>query len=269
MHDPHGLSRSEPIDRFQLLGTVIDALTLDAFLDALGEAVTARKRLTVLHHNVHSLALFQRDESLRQAFEGADLVFVDGTPVLALARLLGHRTSFDHRLAVLDWFWPLFRRAAAEGWRVVHLGSTPPVIEVALQQVQSKLPGVDFLAYPGFFDKRPGSAGSEEMLAQVRGDSPDLILVGFGMPIQEQWIDAVKGSLPPCPVITVGGILGFIGGERRIAPRWMGRLGLEWLFRLVTEPRRLWYRYLIEPWVLVGPMVRGILGRFGSSVRSG
>jgi len=269
VHDPPGESRSEPIDRFKLLGTVIDALTLDVFLDALGEAVSARKQLTVFNHNVHSLALFQRDEGLRQAFEGADLVFVDGAPVVALARLLGHRVSLQHRLAVLDWFWPLLRRAAAEGWRIVHIGSVPPVIDVALQQVKSVVPSVDFVAYPGFFDKQPGSPGTDEMLARIRSDSPDVILVGFGMPLQEHWINAVKSSLPPCPVITVGGILGFIGGERPPAPRWMGRVGLEWLFRLVTEPKRLWHRYLIEPWVLVRPLARELRSRQGNAVQSG
>lgn len=231
------------------------------FLGRIDEAVRNHCRLRVLHHNVHSMALCQSDEDLRDCYATADLIFIDGTPVVTIARLMGEPVRLVHRRAVLDWFWPLVELATDREWRVLHVGSNEPVISRALAAIAERHPKARFHALPGFFDQTPGSVGSEEMLAQIESLEPDVLLLGLGMPLQERWLQAVSYRLPPCPVITVGGILGFIGSDRPTAPRWLGPIGLEWTFRLATEPRRLWRRYLIEPWVLTRPLTKELLDR--------
>jgi N-acetylglucosaminyldiphosphoundecaprenol N-acetyl-beta-D-mannosaminyltransferase len=253
--------RAHLVHRYRLLGSAIDALVQDQFIDLVASAADEKRFLLVLNHNLHSLALGQKDPELFEFFEQADLIFIDGQPVVTVARAMGYPITTANRLAVLDWFWPLLARAAAGGWRVVHIGSHQEVIDQARRRIEAVQPGVDFVAIPGYFDKRPGSVGSDSVIETLDALAPNLILLGMGMPIQEQWLEAVQPSLPRCPVITVGGILGFVGGERPIAPRWMGPAGVEWLFRLVTEPRRLWHRYLVEPWVLARPAAREVLSR--------
>jgi N-acetylglucosaminyldiphosphoundecaprenol N-acetyl-beta-D-mannosaminyltransferase len=250
-----------PARRYRLMGAPIDAMTRAGFLDAIGDATAARCPLLILNHNMHGLALAQRDPEFAAYFEKADLVYIDGMVVVGLARLARLPVRRADRLAVLDWIWPFFDRADRLGWKVVHLGSTEPVLERAVERIRTRAPGLRFTAIPGFFDQRPGSEGNEQMLSRLRAERPDVLLVGLGMPRQELWLSANQAQLPRCVVITVGGIIGFIGGDRPTAPRWMGSLGIEWVFRLATEPRRLWHRYLVEPVVLIRPMLRQVLGR--------
>jgi len=99
------------------------------------------------------------------------------------------------------------------------------------------------------------------VLERLRELRPDVLLVGMGMPRQEHWLHNHLGQMPRCVVVTVGGILSFLGEDRPTPPRWLGRLGFEWVFRLATEPRRLWRRYLLEPLVLVPVFMRAIAAR--------
>jgi N-acetylglucosaminyldiphosphoundecaprenol N-acetyl-beta-D-mannosaminyltransferase len=241
--------------RLALLDTWVDAMDMDQFFAALDHAVDRADQVVVANHNVNSLALHQRDPAFRAFYRRADLVFIDGMPVVFAARLLGYAVTYLERLAVLEWIWPLFQRAAARRWRIVHVGSHPSVIASATERIRRTVPDIDLVTLPGFFDHSPESAESMSVVEEIRSADPQVILVGMGMPLQERWLLNHLDLLPSCIVITVGGILGFLGQERPTAPRWMGPLGLEWVFRLATEPRRLWRRYLVEPAVLLPPLL--------------
>jgi N-acetylglucosaminyldiphosphoundecaprenol N-acetyl-beta-D-mannosaminyltransferase len=231
------------------------------FLDVIEDAVDAGEPLLVLNHNVNSLALMQRDADYAAVYGAADLIFIDGAPVIALGRALGLPLRVEHRLAVLDWIWPFFDRAQRLGWHVVHLGSSDDVLRRAEAEIAARAPALAFTAIPGYFDQRAGSPGNDAVLDRLNDEAPDVLLVGMGMPRQELWIRANRDRLPPCVTITVGGIIGFIGGDRPTPPRWIGPLGMEWLFRLVTEPRRLWRRYLVEPLILVPVIASAMYAR--------
>lgn len=246
------------MQRVELLDTWVDAMDTSELFSSIAEAIDDGRSLLIANHNVHSLAIARRDADFGRFVKRADLVFIDGTPVVFLARLLGHRVTYAQRQAVLEWIWPLLELAERRRWRLVHVGSHPPVIDQALRAIRDRVPQVDIVALPGYFDDTPGSQESQEVVAQIRAAEPDILLVGMGMPRQERWVDAHLDELPACVTITVGGILGFLGGERPTAPRWMGKYGIEWVFRLVTEPSRLWHRYLVEPLVLVRPVVASI-----------
>jgi len=246
-------------ERWELLGTHVDALSPPELLDCFADAVVEHRRLVVLNHNLHSLALYQRDPEFRELYRRAELVFIDGMAVVGMLRVQGRPVRRQARLAVLDWVWPLFELAGERRWNVVHVGSEEPVISRAREAILERVPGLRLTTLAGFFDARPGSPESEGVLRAVAAARPDLLMVGMGMPRQERWILQSWEELPNCPVVTVGGVLGFLGGERPAAPRFLGQLGLEWLFRLLSEPGRLWRRYLLEPWALVPPMVREVM----------
>jgi N-acetylglucosaminyldiphosphoundecaprenol N-acetyl-beta-D-mannosaminyltransferase len=253
--------------RYQFLDVWVDRFTIDDFLHYVRCVTTARRPTVIAHHNLNSLAICRRSPVIRSFYDQVDAVFVDGMGVVATARLVGAPIRAEHRLAVLDWIWPLLEMAARERWHVMHLGGSEDVLDEATRSILSRHPSLRLTCIDGYFDMDPGSTDGADALARVQAARPDLLLVGMGMPRQELWLLENRHSLPPCVVITVGGIFSFISGERRAAPRWLGPLGLEWLFRLVTEPRRLWRRYLLEPLPLVMPIAGSVLRRSSSIVR--
>ena len=257
----------EEAARYRFLDIWVDPFTIDSFLHYVRCVTSGRRPTVIAHHNLNSLAICRRSPVIRSFYEQVDAVFVDGMGVVATARLMGAPIRVEHRLGVLDWIWPLLEIAARERWHVMHLGGSEEVLDEATRAILARHPSLRLTCIDGYFDMDPGSTGGADALAQVQEGRPDLLLVGMGMPRQELWLLENRHALPPCVVITVGGIFSFISGERRTAPRWLGPLGLEWLFRLATEPQRLWRRYLLEPLPLVPPIAGSVLRRSASSVR--
>ena len=246
--------------RHQLLDSFIDAYTVPTLLDDIEAAALTGRPWLIANHNVNSLTLMQRDPTFRAFFNRADRIFLDGVGALVLAKVTGARLRQEHRVAVLDWIWPLCARAEARGWSLVHLGGTGEGLVRARQAILDRHPRLHLTTVDGFFDVRDDQQVAD-VLTEISLARPTIVLVGMGMPRQELWLDRHLADLPPSVVITVGGILSFLGGERPTPPRWLGRLGVEWLYRLVTEPRRLWRRYLLEPVHLLPVVAREVRKR--------
>lgn len=238
------------VQRHHLLDTWVDGFTVESFLEAVSAWADDGKRVVVANHNVNSLVHLHRDTVFARFYDTVDANYIDGAAVVVLARMLGSSVPMRHRIAVLDWIWPLFAEAEAAGWSVVHVGGAPAALETATNKILRRHPGVRLTAISGYFDM-DDPAANQTVLDQVHQARPTILLVGMGMPRQETWLEANLERLPECVIITVGGILSFLGDERPTAPRWLGSIGLEWLFRLLTEPTRLWRRYLVEPFTLV------------------
>lgn len=237
--------------RVRILGADVDVVTprdmlrlTEALVDAGGPAVIA-------NHNAHSLVLARRSAAMRAFYDDADLVQIDSTPMIMWARLLGLPVSADHRSTYLDWrddFWQL---ANDRGWRVFYLGGAPGVAQAAAGHLQPRWQNAVIGWHDGYFDARQGSADNALVLKQIAAFQPDILFVGMGMPRQEEWIAAHRDSLDRGVIFSVGAAFDYEAGEQKAAPRWTGKVGLEWLFRLTTQPRRLAARYLIEPWALL------------------
>lgn len=246
--------------REHFLGTWVNRFTVPAFLEHLAKLVGAGRSL-VLNHNLNSLALLDRSVAMRSLYEKADAIFVDGLPVVWLGRLLGADIRAEHRIGVLDWIWPFVELAENKGWTVVHVGGDEEIAIGASAAIHARHPGLELVVLDGYFDQRRGSEENAAVLERVAAARPDVLLVGMGMPRQEQWIEENLDDLPACPIVTVGGILGFVAQVRPTPPRWTGRLGVEWLYRLTTEPLRLWRRYLVEPLGLAPRVARELKAR--------
>jgi N-acetylglucosaminyldiphosphoundecaprenol N-acetyl-beta-D-mannosaminyltransferase len=161
----------------------------------------------------------------------------------------------------MDWMDPFCREAATRGWRVFYLGSKEGVAEAGAKILRQRHPGLRMVTHHGYVDTTPGSAGSLEVLATISAAQPDVLLVGMGMPLQERWVLAHHESLEVPVVLTCGAAIEYVAGVMPTPPRWLGRLGLEWLYRLVSAPRRLWRRYLIEPWSVLGVAAKDVAHR--------
>ena len=206
----------------------------------------------VVTPNVDHVCTAQRDERLRSAYRDAWLAVPDGMPLLWIARAAG--TPLPEKVSGSDLMVPLIRRVTKAGLRIAFCGSTPEVCELAAQRTRALVPGVQICAreHPTY---RAGhsSADLRQSLAVLEAASPDLIFVAMSGPHQELFMQSFAAQLAPAVLIGIGGSLDFLAGATRRAPQWMQRSGLEWMFRLVNEPRRLAHRYLVRGWS-IGPI---------------
>lgn len=240
----------------RLFGVDAAALTIDEVLGQIAESVDRRTRLTMFTQNLHSAYLQQRNPLLRRSYECADVSYIDGMPFVVHGRLLRYGESFNrsHRTTYLDWYERFYEMAEQEGWRIYYLGGTEESLERGLTILRERFPHLVTTGRQGYFD----SSGVEngEVLAAVNQFRPDVLMVGMGMPRQEMWIANNRERLVAPAVVTVGAGNDYVAGVTPAPPRWMGRVGLEWLYRLCAEPRRLWRRYLVEPIFLVPVLFR-------------
>ena len=228
----------------------IDRVNMEGALAEIDELVRGRQGGTVFTPNVDHIVLAQQDARFRAAYENASLSLMDGMPVLWASRLLGNPAPT--KVSGSDLVLPLMRRAAERGYGVYLLGAGPGVAEQAKNVLLRQLPALNIVgvdAPPIDVDRVPAS-----LLAQIRETRPDIVLVALGAPKQEIFCHEQREALKPAVLIGIGASLDFLAGVRRRAPAWMSNSGLEWLFRLAQEPRRLAKRYLLRDsrflWIL-------------------
>jgi N-acetylglucosaminyldiphosphoundecaprenol N-acetyl-beta-D-mannosaminyltransferase len=142
------------------------------------------------------------------------------------------------------------RTASDRNWRVFYLGSRPDVVSNALNILRGDFPGIEIAGMSGFFNVQRDSPDNQAVLQTIASHRPHILLVGMGMPRQEYWIYENFTSIRANVILPAGAAIEYVAGTIPTPPRWAGRLGLEWIWRLVSEPRRLAGRYLIEPWTI-------------------
>jgi N-acetylglucosaminyldiphosphoundecaprenol N-acetyl-beta-D-mannosaminyltransferase len=227
-----------------MLGVDLRALSIADLHREMAAAIAAGERRVIGHQNLHGLYQLPHEPAMREFARRADGVFLDGMPLVWMARRLGHRLDRRHRVTYADWVEPLMAECARRGWRVFHLGGRPGVGERAAARLVERHPGLEMATRPGFFEP----AADPEVLAEIAAFAPDVLMVGMGMPRQEAWVVANLDKIESRVILTCGACMDYVAGAISTPPRWMGRAGLEWLYRLASEPRRLAKRYLLEPW---------------------
>jgi N-acetylglucosaminyldiphosphoundecaprenol N-acetyl-beta-D-mannosaminyltransferase len=234
------------------LGVTLQPRSMTEMNRLVEQGISERQRWIIANHNLHSLYLFHRHAKMREFYAGARWTHIDGMPLVALGRLYGYPLERRHRVTFADWTYPLMELAARKGWRVFHLGSSKGAAEKGAAELRRLYPGLQIEVSEGYFDARCGSSDNEAMLQRINAYAPDLLMVGMGMPRQEFWTQENFARLD-APVIlsSVGAAFEYVAGAVPTPPRWSGRLGLEWAFRMAHDPTRLFKRYFIEPWYIL------------------
>jgi exopolysaccharide biosynthesis WecB/TagA/CpsF family protein len=230
-----------------ILGVPFDNVTLAEAVVEIESMVASHQPHYLVTANVDFLVQAQSDLELRHILTDADLVLCDGTPVLWASRLLGNR--LPERVAGADLVPVLLGIAAEKKYRVFFLGATPDSARQAVNRLQREHPS---LLIVGHYSP-PFSAlmemDNDEIKRRIHEAQPDLLFVAFGCPKAEKWIALHYLELGVPVAAGVGATIDFLAGRVKRAPRWMQRAGMEWVFRLVQEPRRLWRRYAKDLWV--------------------
>jgi N-acetylglucosaminyldiphosphoundecaprenol N-acetyl-beta-D-mannosaminyltransferase len=257
---PGQANRGGPPQRVRLMGEMIDLVTPADVLSFAAERVKARIKGIVVNHNTHSLYLVQRDPKMRELYGRADVVEIDSTPLILWGRLTKKPIRLAHRSTYLDWREEFWRMASENRWRVFHLGGAPGVGERATAKIAQRWPNATIGTRHGYFDADPQSAENQQVVDEINRFRPDIVFVGMGMPRQESWIVDNFNRLHGGVVFSIGGAFDFEAGVQPTPPRWLGRVGLEWLFRFASQPRRLFARYFLEPWYLIPSVAADLRG---------
>ena len=228
-----------------ICGVRIDNVTMEGTLDAIECLIKSRQPAYVVTPNADHMVKLQKDEEFRRIYEGASLVLADGMPILWAGLFLG--TPLAEKVSGSDLVPKLCRRAAEKNFTLFFLGGREGAAARAKEVLEKKYPGlcvVGTYSPPVGFEK--DAAESRKIEEMIRAAAPDVLLVGLGAPKQEKWISKNHQALAVPVSVGVGVTFEFIAGMVKRAPRWMQATGLEWSWRLLMEPKRLWKRYLVD-----------------------
>lgn len=253
--------RSEPA-RVDILGVRVSAINLPLALETIESWIAERKQRYVCITGAHGVMESQHDETLRTIHNQAGLVTPDGMPLVWMSRLLGH--SRTRRVYGPDLMRALSALSAKRGYKQFYYGGDIGVADMLAATLSRTYPGLDVAGTlsPPF---RPLSSEEDAgIVEQINAAKPDIVWVGLSTPKQEYWMASHAGRINAPVMIGVGAAFDFLAGRKAQAPLWMQRNGLEWLFRLSQEPRRLFRRYV---WIVPGFLLAasGLLVRRAAS----
>lgn len=233
-----------------ILDVEVTPTTLSGLVQTVSATLRNRERLIIVGHNLHSAFLYHTDDGFRSFYDLADTVLCDGAPVLWDAQFtLRHskkRLQRIERIGSTDWIPSIC--GLAELSTICVVGASRTSNERFVSWCEHQNPRATIIGIPGDpWDERQAESAREK----VSRSRPQLILIGLGMPLQEQFARSLTELPTPAVIATVGGAIDQLSEVQKNAPRGIGKYGLEWVWRLSTQPKRLWRRYLIEPWQLL------------------
>jgi N-acetylglucosaminyldiphosphoundecaprenol N-acetyl-beta-D-mannosaminyltransferase len=231
---------NEPPDAVEVLGLPIRPLRTEELIDLLIQRARSGQRTAVCYANAHTANLACRDERFRRVLRECDVLYADGASLVWASRWSERR--LPERMTAADYFGRFAERCAAEGLSLYLLGGRPGVVEEATRRLRATIPGLKIVgARDGYFD----ASESPRIIAEINAVRPDVLVLGLSSPRQEFWLVEHGGQLEATLRWCVGGLLDYVAGKERRAPAWLGRLGGEWLFRLLVDPLGKWRRYVI------------------------
>ncbi|NKQ35542.1 MAG: WecB/TagA/CpsF family glycosyltransferase [Chloroflexi bacterium] len=194
--------------------------------------------------NIHGLNLAYTQAWMRDFLNNSDLVFCDGTGVRLGGKILGN--YIPPRITYADWMWQLGAFAQENDISFFFLGGKPGIANKAAATLQKRFPDLQIIdVHHGYFDKSAGGSENGHVLRRINNVKPNILVVGFGMPLQEKWLMENWEHIDANIALTGGAVFDYISGDLQRAPKWMTDNGFEWLGRLLIEPQRLWRRYVI------------------------
>jgi N-acetylglucosaminyldiphosphoundecaprenol N-acetyl-beta-D-mannosaminyltransferase len=251
----HALPRSFPAG-IEIRGLRLLNLALEDAVAAIESAVLGGSKTRVAFVNADCVNIAANDKTYRDRLAAMDWVFVDGIGMRIAGRLLNQPVRDN--VNGTDLFPRLCEALARHGRSLYLLGGRPGVAEAAADWARTRFPGLQIAgSRDGYF----GADDTDAVVAEIQKTRPDVLLVAMGVPVQEAWMAHHAAATGATVTLGVGGLFDYYSGRIPRAPLWMRRLGLEWIFRLLQEPGRLWRRYLIGNVVFLARIGRDWFGR--------
>jgi N-acetylglucosaminyldiphosphoundecaprenol N-acetyl-beta-D-mannosaminyltransferase len=240
--------------RIKLFDIEIDNVTLEQAVELILDRLDGDSPAQVSFVNADCVNIASRNPEYLEALRQSELAFADGTGMRVAGEVLGQPVR--ENVNGTDLFPRLASALRGTGKRIYLLGGRPGVADRVARRLAENYPGVELAGWRhGYFSTEE----EDEVIQDIRSSGADLVLVALGAPHQELWIGRCGSKLGAKVAIGVGGLLDFLSGQIRRAPRWVRKLGMEWCYRLYQEPKRLWRRYLIGNAVFLVRLARARL----------
>lgn len=244
----HNVESSSIVPTIQVGGVGFSNVTMQQTLSMI---LLMIQKSHIPHHivtgNLDHLCILENDKEFQAAYSSASLVLADGMPIVWISKLLrqSNAAALPERVAGSDLFWELGRLSQSHGLRIFLLGGQPGAADGAKEKLQERFPNCEICGtYCPPFENFQSNEVQDEIVRRVRSASPDILMVAFGAPKQEKWILNNKQKLGVPVSIGVGGSFEMACGIAKRAPKIMQRIGLEWAYRLIQDPARLYDRYI-------------------------
>lgn len=229
------------MESIEILGARVDDATYGDLLEWVDAFVASGKPHQVITVNVEMLVAARDQPQFARVLAAGDLNVADSVGIMFAARLLGR--PLRERVTGSDGIHRIAAHSARKGYRLYLLGAGPGVADLAADRLRTANPGLEVV---GTYAGSPHPSEEDDIIRRIRAASPDLLLVAYGVPAEEEWISRNRLRLGVPVMVGVGGAFDFAAGMVNRAPGWMQRAGLEWLYRLLREPWR-WRRQLALP----------------------
>jgi N-acetylglucosaminyldiphosphoundecaprenol N-acetyl-beta-D-mannosaminyltransferase len=253
---PFSPSYLPPVERVGIAGIRVDNLSEDETVATINRLLEDGAPHYMCVVNAAKVVAARRDEKLHRALDAADLVAADGMSVVWASRVLGQ--PLKQRVTGIDLFARLVAHAAAHGLAVYFFGARDEAVQGVVKRFTADHPDLRVAGFRnGYFE----AAEATTIAEAIKQSGADLLFVAMGSPAQEYWMAEHLARTGVRFALGVGGSFDHLSGLQRRAPRWMQRGGLEWLYRLLREPRRLWRRYLIGNTAFVALVIKQALRR--------
>lgn len=232
-------------NRMQFMNSYIDNITMDEAINYIEECIHLRKIGQVITPNVDQIVRMETDSYFKEICDNAELLLTDGHPLLWIAKW--YKTPIKEKICGSDLVPKLCEIAAQKGYSVFFLGAAPGVAQKAADKLKEKLPD---LKVAGVYSPPIGFEKDQEELNKINqmlyDSHADMLFVGMGVPKQDIFIYENMKTYQIPMSFSIGGTIDFIAGEQKRAPKWMSKIGMEWLYRLCKNPKRMFKRYIID-----------------------
>jgi N-acetylglucosaminyldiphosphoundecaprenol N-acetyl-beta-D-mannosaminyltransferase len=242
--------------RIELMGCLVDNLTMEETLETIAGFIVSGRPHQHVVVNVDKLVKARDDVDLRRIINECALINADGMPVVWASRLLGK--PLKERVAGVDLFESLMQRSAQRGWRVYLLGAREEIVTKVKVVYEARFPGLVVAGHRNGYWKDDEELGVVE---QIKAARPDILFVAISSPKKERFLGRYQAEMQIPFAMGVGGTFDVAAGKVRRAPRWMQKTGLEWFYRFLQEPRRMFRRYFIDDMAFGGMILRELMKR--------
>lgn len=231
--------------RMRLMNTEIDNLTMDETLDAIDSLIKEDNCSYVVTPNVDHIVQLEKDEELKRVYENASLILTDGKPLIWISNW--YKTPIKEKISGSDLFPRVCDLAAKKGYTMYFLGAAEGVADKAAKNLMDKYKGLNIVGtYSPPFGFEKDKVELKKIERQIQEVHPDILIVGLGCPKQEKYMYHHCKELDVPISFGLGASIDFEAGNIKRAPRWMSEHGLEWLYRITQDPKRLAKRYLVD-----------------------
>jgi N-acetylglucosaminyldiphosphoundecaprenol N-acetyl-beta-D-mannosaminyltransferase len=223
-------------NKINIFGVDVDNISYNKFLSIISESVEKKIQIKISYANAHTLIEIASDNELKKLINNFDVFHPDGIGVFLASKFLYRKTGLKEKLVGSDFYSLLIKEGIKKNWKFYFFGhDTATLNKISLNHPDLNIAGLE----PGYSYK------TEKVISGINSSKPDILIVGLGFPLQEQWISENFGKISSNVILAVGGGIKIFSGTKVRGPVGVQKLGLEWLIRLLYEPGRLWKRYLI------------------------